>query len=69
MMSLPVEKGCAEMDEMQLPDTIYSLLIEKYFDQASSAGLGHYGAFDGFSPLYNSSRFALRNYLTLCALR
>jgi len=63
MMSLPVEKGCAEMDEMQMPDTIYSLLIEKYFDRASSAAFGHYGAFDGFSPLYNSSRFALRSYL------
>ena len=64
-MSLPVEKFCSEMDEMRKPDTIYSLLIEKYFDQASSAALGHYGAFDGFSPLYNSSRFALHNFLNI----
>ena len=59
MMSPSVDKMCAEKKEMRMPDAIYSLLIEKYFDQASSAALGLSGAFDEFSPLYNSSRFAL----------
>jgi len=62
MMSSSIENLCAKMDEMRMPDTIDSLLIEKYFDQACSAALGHYGAFDAFSLLYNSSRFALHNY-------
>ncbi len=57
MMSLPVEELWEKMDGVRLPDVIYSLLIEKYFDQTSSAALSLAGAFDGFSPLYNISRF------------
>jgi len=59
VISLPVEKLCAKMDEMKSPETIYSLLIEKYFDQAECAAFSQSGTFDGFSPLYYSSRFVL----------
>jgi len=65
-MSLPVEKLCAKMDGMRIPDTIYSLLIEKYFDQADCAtALAGCGTLDGFAPLYYSSRFVSHNYLAL----
>ncbi len=66
-MSLPVEKLCAKMDEMPIPDSIYSLMIEKYFDQADdcAAALAGCGTLDGFAPLYYSSRFASHKYIII----
>ncbi len=58
-MSLPVDSVCEKMDGVRLPDVVYSLLIEKYFDQASCAAVAQSGTLDGFSSLYNASRLTL----------
>ena len=58
-MSLPVEKLSEMTEGIRLPDVIYSLLIEEYFDQPSCAALAMAGTFDGFSPLYNISRLTV----------
>ena len=65
-MPFPVKKLRAKMDEMRIPDSIYSLLIEKYFDQADcAAALAGCGTLDGFAPLYYSSRFASHKYIII----
>ena len=66
-MSFPVEKLRAKMDDMRIPGTIYSLLIEKYFDQADNcaAALAGCGTLDGIAPLYYSSRFASHKYIII----
>ena len=43
----------------RLPKELYSLLIDKYFDQSSCVAIALSGGFDGFSPVYTSSRFTL----------
>jgi len=47
-----------------LPKELYSLLIDKYFDQSSCVAIALSGGFDGFSPVYtSSSRFTLKTDL------
>ena len=64
-MSHPVDMASERMEGVQLPDVVYSLLIEKYFNQASCAAVAESGALDGFSPIYKTSRLSQTNYLAL----
>ena len=67
IMSLHVENVDEKMVDggIPLPKVVHSLLIEKYFDHASSAAVAESGAFDGFSPVYKTSRLSQTNYLAL----
>ena len=53
MSYLAVEE---EADQVRLPDLVYSLLIDKHLDESSSTALTISEFFDGFSPLYTTSR-------------
>ena len=57
-MSLHVENVDEKMVDggIPLPKVVHSLLIEKYFDHASSAAVAESGAFDGFASLYDAER-------------
>jgi len=53
MSHLPVEE---EADQIRLPDVVYSLLIDKYLVDSSCTALAISEVYDGFSPLYTTSR-------------
>ncbi len=53
MSHLPVEE---EVNQVRLPDVVYSLLIDKHLDESSCTALVISEVYDGFSPLYTTSR-------------